>query len=95
MIYKATKSLTEKVEEYAKLKKRIDQMSAQADVLADLLKKTMTDKGIEEMIAGDHLVTYKGVTCSRLDVNALKQMLHEDFLRPYMKETTTHRLIVK
>ena len=55
----------------------------------------MTEKGIDEMTAGNHVVTYKAVESRRLDTAALKKILPPDALAPLMKVISTRRFSVK
>jgi len=95
MIYTATKSICSKVDEYARLKIQIEELTSRAESIADDLKTLMTDKGIDQMTAGTHTVTYKSVTGKRLDTVALKKFFGEEALEPMMKETSTKRFSIK
>ena len=91
----AAKSICAKVDEYARLKIQIEELNSKAEAIADQLKGMMTEKGIDEMTAGNHVVTYKAVGSRRLDTAALKKLLGEDALKPLMKVISTKRFAVK
>ena len=55
----------------------------------------MDRKGIDEMTAGDHEVTYKPVTTSRLDTATMKKDFDPDVLYMYVVRTTAKRFSVK
>ena len=85
----AAKSICTKVDEYARLKIQIEELNSKAEAIADQLK------GIEEMSADNHVVTYKAVESRCLDTAALKKILPPDALEPLMKVTSTRRFSVK
>ena len=95
MMHIATKSICAKVDEYARLKIQIEELNSKAEAIADQLKGMMTEKGIDEMTAGNHVVTYKAVDSRRLDTAAMKKILSPEALEPLMKVTTSRRFIVK
>ena len=95
MMHIAAKSICAKVDEYARLKIQIEELNSKAEAIADQLKGMMTEKGIDEMTAGNHVVTYKAVDSRRLDTAALKKILSPEALEPLMKVTSTRRFSVK
>ena len=95
MMHIAAKSICAKVDEYARLKIQIEELNSKAEAIADQLKGMMTEKGIEEMSAGNHVVTYKAVESRRLDTAALKKLLGEEALAPMLKTISMRRFAVR
>ena len=83
---KATDNMVSKVEELMELRKMIEELQAQAEVMVDEIKLFM---GTEEtMMAGSWKVTYKETVSRRLDTTSLKKVLG-NALEDYYKTVVT------
>lgn len=83
---KATDNMVSKVEELMELRKMIEELQAQAEVMVDEIKLFM---GTEEtMMAGSWKITYKETVSRRLDTTSLKKVLG-NALEDYYKTVVT------
>ena len=94
-MYTATEKMTTVVTEYLAVKAQINQLHKAAEDLEKKIKTFMAHKGIDEMTAGDHAVTYKTVETARLDTAAMKKDFDPDVLDEYMVRSTTKRFSVR
>ena len=79
--------LEAKARELRQLQALIDEAQAEAEALKDAI-------GDQDSIqAGEHRMTRKAVTSSRIDTNALRKAL-PDVAERFTKETTTRRFCV-
>ena len=82
--------LNSKVTEYKELQAMIDELTAQAEAIKDLLKAQMVERGTEELNGYGWKATWHTVTSSRLDSKALKAD-HPALFAQYSKEQTVCR----
>lgn len=83
---KPTNTITAKVEELMELRKMIEELQAEAEIVTDEIKAFMGDE--ETMMAGSYKVTWKETVSRRVDTAALKKVLG-DALDEYTKTITT------
>ena len=83
---KANDNMVTKVSELMEVRKMIEELQAEADVIADEIKAYMGDE--ETMMAGSYKVTYKETVSRRMDTTALKKVLG-DALEGYYKTIVT------
>ena len=83
---KATDNMVSKVEELMELRKMIEELQAQAEVMTDEIKLFMGSE--ETMMAGSWKVTYKETVSRRLDTTSLKKVLG-NALEGYYKTVVT------
>ncbi len=83
---KATDNMVSKVEELMELRKMIEELQAQAEVMTDEIKLFMGSE--ETMMAGSWKVTYKETVSRRLDTTSLKKVLG-NALEDYYKTVVT------
>lgn len=83
---KATDNMVSKVEELMELRKMIEELQAQAEVMVDEIKLFMGSE--ETMMAGSWKVTYKETVSRRLDTTSLKKVLG-NALEDYYKTVVT------
>lgn len=81
-----------KIRELRQLQALIDEATAEAESIKDVIKAEMGDA--EELRAGEYKVTWKAVTASRLDAAALKKAL-PDVAARFMKSTASRRFCVE
>ena len=79
--------LEAKARELRQLQALIDEAQAEAEALKD----TIGDQ--DSIQAGEYRITWKAVTSSRIDTNALRKAL-PDVAERFTKETTTRRFCV-
>lgn len=82
-------SLMREIAEYTRI---AEEVAATVDSLKDILKKHMEENGLDSITGGEHKVSYKAVTSSRIDTTALKRDLPE-IAAKYTKTTETRRFL--
>lgn len=87
----STAELESKVRNLRQLQSLIDEATTEAEAIKDQLKTIMGDK--EELFAGEYRLTWKPVSSTRLDTNAMKAAAPELFAR-FSKTTETRRFCV-
>ena len=83
---KANNEIISKVEELMGIKKMIEELQQEAEVITDEIKTYMGDE--ETMLAGCWKVTYRETVSRRMDTTALKKILG-DALEGYYKTIIT------
>ena len=89
----STQELTAKVRELKELKAMAEELAAEIDSIQDSIKQHMDAEGVDTINGTDWKVTYKAVTSSRLDANALKKAL-PDLAQQFTKTTTARRFCI-
>ena len=82
----ANDSMVSKVQELMELRKMIEELQDEAEIITDQIKDYMQDE--ETMMAGSYKVTWKTTVSRRVDTAALKKVLG-DALDEYTKTITT------
>jgi len=82
----ANDSMVSKVQELMELRKMIEELQNEAEIITDQIKDYMQDE--ETMMAGSYKVTWKTTVSRRVDTAALKKVLG-DALDEYTKTITT------
>ena len=83
---KANNDIISKVEELMEIKKMIEELEQEAEVITDEIKAFMGEE--ETMMAGTWKVTWKETVSRRMDTAALKKILG-DALEGYYKTVVT------
>ena len=83
---KANDNMIEKVSELMEVRKMIEELQNEAEIITDQIKDYMQDE--ETMMAGSYKVTWKTTVSRRVDTAALKKVLG-DALDEYTKTITT------
>ena len=83
---KANDNMVSKVEELMEIRKMIESLQEEADIITDEIKAYMGSE--ETMMAGTWKVTYKETVSRRMDTAALKKVLG-DALEGYYKTVVT------
>lgn len=83
---KASNDIISKVEELMEIRKMIEELQGEAEVITDEIKAFMGDE--ETMMAGVWKVTYRETVSRRMDTAALKKVLG-DALENYYKTVVT------
>ncbi len=83
---KASNDIISKVEELMEIRKMIEELQGEAEVITDEIKAFMGDE--ETMMAGVWKVTYRETVSRRMDTAALKKVLG-DALEDYYKTVVT------
>ena len=81
-----------KIKELRELRRMADE-AAEMETIQDSIKAHMDAEGVDTINGTDWKVTYKAVTSSRLDANALKKAL-PDLAQQFTKTTTARRFCI-
>ena len=82
-----------KIKELRELRRMADELVGEIDSITNSIKAHMDAEGVDTINGTDWKVTYKAVTSSRLDANALKKAL-PDLAQQFTKATTARRFCV-
>ena len=85
--------LESKARELRELRRMADELAGEIESITDSIKAHMDAEGVDTISGTDWKVTYKAVTSSRLDTNALKKAL-PDLAQQFTKTTTARRFCV-
>lgn len=66
---------------------------AEADAIRDAIKAEMTDRDIDELIAGSYIVRYKMVLSNRFDTTNFKKTYGELY-KAYTRQTASRRFSI-
>lgn len=82
-----------KIKELREFRRMADELAAEMETIQDSIKAHMDSEGVDTINGADWKVTYKAVTSSRLDTNALKKAL-PDLTQQFTKTTTARRFCI-
>ena len=82
-----------KVKELRELRRMADELAAEIDSIQDAIKAHMDAEGVDTINGTAWKVTYKAVSSSRLDTNALKKAL-PNLAQQFTKTTTARRFCI-
>lgn len=89
----SNETIAAKAAELVGIRREIEELSAVKAALEDELKLVMAERGAEELTAGEHRLSWKVVTSSRIDTAALKRALPEIAAR-FTKESRACRFTI-
>lgn len=89
----SNETIAAKAAELFGIRREIEELSAVKAALEDELKLAMAERGAEEMTAGAHRLSWKVVTSTRIDTDALKRTLPEIAAR-FTKESRACRFTI-
>ena len=82
-----------KIKELRELRRMADELTAEMEAIQDSIKAHMDAEGVDAINGTDWKATYKAVTSSRRDANALKKAL-PDLAQQFTKTTTARRFCI-
>ena len=82
-----------KCRELRQLQNLVAEAEQEMEAIKDAIKAQLTAQGLDELYAGEYMVTWRPVKSSRLDTAALRKAL-PDLAAQYTKTTTTRRFCV-
>ena len=89
----SNETIAAKVAELVGIRREIEELNAVKTALEDELKLAMAERGAEELTAGEHRLSWKVVTSSRIDTAALKRAL-PDVVAQFTKESRACRFSI-
>lgn len=87
------KDLQSKVHELRELRRFIEELTAEADAITDVIKAQMTTEGVDTLLGDDYKITWREVQSSRFDSKAFKTAMPELYDR-FTKPSTTRRFVL-
>lgn len=90
MCTKAT--LVKKMDRLAELRRMIDELGFEKDEIETFLKDEMTKRGVSELTAGSHKVTWNEVVSNRFDTTKFKKD-NPGIYEMYIKPSTSRRFL--
>ena len=89
----STSEIGSKVAELRELRRMSKELATEIDSIQDTIKRHIDAEGVDTISGTDWKVSYKIVTSSRLDTNALKKAL-PDLAQQFTKTTTARRFCI-
>ena len=89
----ATNEIITKLNELADLRKMAEDLNAEIEAIQDEIKAHMTEAETDTITVGPYRVSWKAITCTRIDTTALRKDLPEIW-QEYGKTSTTRRFSV-
>ncbi len=86
-------SINEMDSKIKELRCMADELAGEIESITDSIKAHMDAEGVDTISGTDWKVTYKAVTSSRIDTNALKKAL-PDLAQQFTKTTTARRFCI-
>ncbi len=83
-----------KAKELLELESFMNEINAQAEAIKDELKAELTNRGVEELQAGEHIVRWVQVLSSRFDTKKFKEKMGEDVYKAFTREVPSKRFAV-
>ena len=87
----SVKEIEAKARELRQLQSLIEEATAEAEAIKDAIKAAMGDS--EALTAGEYKITWKPVTSSRIDTNALRKAAPE-LCEKFTRTSTVRRFVV-
>ena len=85
--------LVSKIEALHEWEALMEEAKAEADALRDSLKAELTERGVEELEAGQYIIRYTSVLSNRFDTTAFKK-IYGDLYKAFTKQTASKRFSV-
>ena len=89
----ATNELIAKIEELNSWEALMEEAKEMADSIRDELKADLTEKGVEELEAGQYIIRYTSVLSNRFDTTAFKKT-YGDLYKAFTKQTASKRFSI-
>lgn len=83
-------SRIEKLNEWQSL---ILEAEAEAEALRDSLKAELTERGVEELEAGQYIIRYTSVLTQRFDTTGFKKA-HSELYKSFIKQSASKRFSI-
>lgn len=85
--------LISKIEALNEWEQLMEEAKAEAEALRDSLKAELTERGVEELEAGQYIIRYTSVLSNRFDTTAFKK-IYGDLYKAFTKQTASKRFSV-
>lgn len=85
--------LISKIEALNEWEALMEEAKAEAEALRDSLKAELTDRGVEELEAGQYIIRYTSVLSNRFDTTSFKK-IYGDLYKAFTKQTASKRFSI-
>ena len=89
----STIELNSRVKELRELRRLADELQQEIDGLTDQIKAVMTERDTDTLTGDDYKITWKAVTSSRLDTEAIKKAFPQ-VAEQFTKTSTNRRFVL-
>ena len=89
----ANKDIISKVNELRELEELIEEAKAEAEAVRDSLKAELTERGVEELEAGQYIIRYTSVLSNRFDTTSFKK-IYGELYKAFTKQTASKRFSI-
>ncbi len=85
--------LVSKIEALNEWEALMEEARAEAEALRDSLKAELTERGVEELEAGQYIIRYTSVLSNRFDTTAFKK-IYGDLYKAFTKQSASKRFSI-
>ncbi len=85
--------LVAKIEALNEWEQLMEDAKAEAEAIRDSLKAELTDRGVQELEAGQYIIRYTDVLSNRFDTTAFKK-IYGDLYKAFTKQTASKRFCI-
>lgn len=85
--------LVSKIEALREWEALMEEAQAEAEALKDSLKAELTERGVEELEAGQYVIRFTNVLSNRFDTTAFKK-IYGDLYKAFTKQIASKRFSV-
>lgn len=85
--------LIAKIEALNEWEALMEEAKAEADALRDSLKAELTERGVEELEAGQYIIRYTSVLSNRFDTTSFKK-IYGDLYKAFTKQSASKRFSI-
>ena len=85
--------LIQRIEELNSWEQLMEEARAEAEALRDSLKAELTERGVEELEAGQYIIRYTSILSNRFDTTAFKKV-YGDLYKAFTKQTASKRFSI-
>lgn len=86
-------NLQSSAKELKELQRMSEEITAEMEAIKDKIKAEMSERGTDEIIAGEYKIRYKTVKSSRFDTKAFREAHHELYAA-FVKDNITTRFTI-
>lgn len=85
--------LVEKIQSLHEWETLLQEAQEEAEALRDSLKAELTERGVEELEAGQYIIRYTNVLSNRFDTSSFKK-IYGDLYKAFTKQTASKRFSI-
>jgi len=85
--------LVAKIEALNEWEALMEEAKAEAEALRDSLKAELTERGVEELEAGQYIIRYTSVLSNRFDTTSFKK-IYGDLYKAFTKQSASKRFSI-